>query len=145
MIKITLPFFAIALFCGCGNKTEEQDAATVQDSTKVDTTLTAETKDTVASAPTDEATAITETLTLIEGHSSEDGGTVTFKTEDGKERLSWTVPEGAVEWNETEVGADIQDKYLNKKYKVTYTMKKTFHDPSQTWETRMDITQMEKL
>lgn len=145
MRRLALLLCACALVYNCSNTTKEANNETTNDSLKTTADTIVETKDTKNNAPLENEMAITETLLLLEGHSSEDGGTVTFKTEDGKERLSWTVPEGAVEWNETEVGADIKDAYLNKKYKVTYTMKKTFHDPSQTWETRMDITQMVKL
>lgn len=127
-----------SLLIGCGQKSTQQEASS--DSVKVEIT------DTANNFKGEESGGVkTEVMTLISGNSNEDAGKVVFKDEKGHERLAWTVPDNVVEWDESDIGSNINDHFLNKKYTITYEMKKEFSEPAQLWETRMVISAMDPV
>lgn len=83
---------------------------------------------------------LTEELTLISGGCFEEGCTYVFKNKDQKEIISSKVPENVFEYyNPEEGGAVILDKYLNKKYFVTYKMEIVHHEESNSDNEEMII------
>jgi len=127
-----------SLLIGCGQKTNEKEVNS--DSVNVEIT------DTTNKFKNEDLGGVkTEVMTLISGNSNEDAGKVVFKDEKGNERLAWTVPDNVVEWDESDIGSNINDHFLNKKYTITYEMKKEFSEPAQLWETRMVISAMDPI
>ena len=86
---------------------------------------------------------VIEVMTLISGASSEDGATIEFKDKDGVSWYSGLLPQGVVEWEQTEWSAEIKPNFLNKKYTITYELKKVFNEPANVWDTRIEISHME--
>lgn len=106
-------------------------------STNSKTTQPAMQKTTVASG---------EIFTLISGNCHEDGCTFTFKNSKGKEVYTSKIPDKVVEFSDTEEGgSEVQMKYLNKKYAVKYKTGKRFHEPSNSYNIEMMITEMKMI
>lgn len=85
----------------------------------------------------------TEEFTLISGSCHEDGCTFIFKNSQNKEIISSSIPDNILEFDETEDGGNIvKDKYLNKKYFITYKMEVVHHEASDSDNKEMIILKM---
>ena len=121
-------------------KTDEQLKHTAPEITHANPTQSTIQTAPVANESTKQETEITEELTLITGGCHEDGCTYVFKDKNQKELISSEVPENVFEYYNTEEGgAVVTDKYLNKKYSVTYKMGIVHHEASNSDNEEMII------
>lgn len=88
------------------------------------------------------ATSITGVFTLISGNCSEDGCTYTFKNDRGKKVYASIIPETVVQFNDMEFGREIKKEFLNKKYSLKYSIKKVYHEESNSSSEEMIISEM---
>jgi len=80
-------------------------------------------KNTVKKTTTNEVK--NEIMTLISG-ASQDCTAIIFKNSKGKEIRAGDIPD-FIKWNENDEGStEIDEKFCNKKYLITYTMKKYY-------------------
>jgi len=70
----------------------------------------------------------TEIMTLISG-ASQDCTTIIFKNAKGKEIYAGDIPD-FIKWNDYDGYTEIDKKFCNKKYCITYTMKKYYCESS---------------
>lgn len=88
-------------------------------------------------------TELTEEFTLISGGCHEDGCTFVFKNGQQKEIISSSIPDNILEFDETEEGGTtVKDKYLNKKYSITYKMGTVHHEASDSDNEEMIISKI---
>ena len=71
----------------------------------------------------------TEIMTLISGAIS-DCTTIIFKNAKGKEIYAGYIPPDFIKWHVFEEQTEIDEKFCNKKYCITYTMKKYYCESS---------------
>jgi len=162
-MKKVMPIFGAILFAttilisSCGNekssKTSELKDISKKDSTskvKVDEINTNEIpkndsvvdKNTVKKTTSNEVK--NEIMTLISGASS-DCTTIIFKNSKGKEIYAGDIPD-FIKWNENDEGStEIDEKFCNKKYLITYTMKKYYCESSgdKNGSLEMNVSKME--
>ena len=84
-----------------------------------------------------------EDFILVQGACSDDGCTFIFKDNTQKEFITSSLPEQSVEYNNTpEGGTVVNEKYLNKKYNITYTLQNVHHEASNSDNMEMVIKEM---
>lgn len=147
ILKLMLAAGILSL-TACTQKTETTNNTSTTDTLTTDTLTPINASDTTT-APNDMSDKLiepakTEVLTLLSGRSGEDATHIEFTNAQGDTLYSWNVPENTVQWDETEWGQEINKKYCNQQYSVTYEIKKLYHDPSAAWETCMVISAMTK-
>lgn len=142
-------FYAIivaSLLASCGNKTQgdnqkqekETEQNQINDQFQRGEDLNYDSLNSIAVKKT-------ENLTLISGHRGQDGGRIYFTTDNADSLFARILPDN-IKWDEkNEDYAEIEPQFLNKQYKVEYTLKWEPYDPSGEWEELMVIDKMEPL
>jgi len=152
MRNATIILISITLSIGCGTNKSKSTPTTQTDTnivTKTDTTnnLPPAYKGYDSKEIQPEKT---DTLTLIAGWDGIDSKTIDFKSANGVTLTAWEVPT-FIKWrtvDETkEVGGheEIEERFLNKKYIVTYTIESSWYEPGGLYEDIMVIKKMKLL
>lgn len=144
-IKFASAAWMLLLFIGCGTK-PNSDSDEMLTNSDEDYSEQIQEKDEFAIYDSINKTAVekTDILTLISGYGGSDGSSIYFLGETGDSLFTRNLPDH-IQWSpvdEDSLFYEIEQKHLNKKYKVTYRLQWEPYDPSRQWEQIMAIDKM---